>query len=63
MEDPIKIMYRKWNILSSDMEQQQHVQCRGDKVQEICSKGYNLLSKERILISSALATVTSTTRI
>jgi hypothetical protein len=49
--------------LSSDMEQQQHVQCRGDKVQEICSKGYNLLSKERILISSALATVTSTTRI
>jgi Trp operon repressor len=46
MEHLLKVMYRKWNILSSDMEQhqeqqEQQVQWRRDKVQELCSKGYS----------------------
>jgi Trp operon repressor len=42
MEHPVEIMHRTWNILSSEIGQQQNqVQWRRDKVQELCSKGYS----------------------
>ena len=48
--------------LSSDMEQQNQIQWRRDKVQELCSKGYSQREISQVL-QIGLATVIETYRI
>jgi Trp operon repressor len=58
MEHRIKTMRRKWKHLSLGMEQhqEQQIQWRRDKVQELCSKGYSQREISQIL-QIGLATV------
>jgi hypothetical protein len=56
MEHLPKIMHKKWNMSSAVEHQDQQVQWRRDKVQELCSKGYSQRDISQI-IQDGLATV------